>query len=190
MSTDRLHHPIVADAVDRLTAARTDSDVAPPFPPLNELMSACSAAAAAVELGERWRWQLHPAARLVTAYLQRLAPPAGWQRISPLDGTPLVWRCGDETFADVLVVRTRGAVVWTRHSSGLPRRLVTAGRDAFGGDFVGVRMCVLAAPARSLMVAEPSGTPSPLTTTPYWFHTTPRDPVELAAGAAGTKERP
>ena len=190
MTTDRLHQPIVAAAVEQLTRTRTTSAGLPVAAPFAELASVCAQSAETLELGEKWRWQLHEAARLTAAYLRFLQPPSGWWRAEALPEAPLIWTCGTRTFADVVVTLRRGSTVWTRHSSGLPRRLATAGRDVFGDGFVGARLAVVAAPARSLLVTAPTGAPATPADSELWFHPAPLAPIDLAVAAAGGQVQP
>lgn len=124
----------------------------------------------------------------MASYLTFLQPPAGWVRLTDdalgEPGTYLLWRHEDTVMAEVLSTRARGASLWTRHDSGLPRRLVRAGHREFADGFIGVRVLALAGPGASLLVDSPADPPELLANTPWgWW---PSDGgADLAAAAAG-----
>ena len=145
-----------------------------------------------LQSSSRWRWRAHEAARLAAAYLAWLQPPAGWLRLADdalgQDGDHLVWSDGELFFAEVLATSGRGAALWTRHTSGLPRRLVRAGTQRFGDAFAGVRLTCPSAPAASLVVIDPTSPPTPVTGSALWFHPVGPEPRLLAAAAAGKEQ--
>lgn len=184
-------HTLVHTSVLDLAAPRLDS---PEFVPVDfaAVTDAVGRHTAVLQGSPRWRWRVHEAARLTAAYLAWLQPPTGWTRLAPdtlgPDGGDLVWSDGERVFADVIATSGRGAAVWTRHSSGLPRRLVRAGTDRFGDAFVGARLAALAAPAASLVVVDPTSPPVPVIGSALWFHPSCPEPRLLAAAAAGKEQ--
>jgi hypothetical protein len=186
-ATTEQFHGLVHAAVNEITQPRS-SNAAPAALCPEQVLGVCGHAAAETWDSERWRWRGHEAARLVASYLAFLQPPEGWRRADGTLGEPgayLVWRDEDTVMADVLSTRARGSSLWTRHDSGLPRRLVRAGRHQFGDGFVGVRVLALAAPGASLLVDSPTGPPTPLVGTPWAWWPQTGCGQHLAAAAAG-----
>lgn len=189
MSVAPLVQTLAQAAVVQLTAAREEADT-PVVATLEQLLRECGQAADLDELGDKRRSRLIEAAACAGSYLRFLQPPSGFRRIGALEEAPLVWSDGNEVFADVLHVRRRGAAIWTARTSGMPRRILVSGRERHGPQFVGVRVAVVAAPATSLLVTDPTGPPVPLASSPLWFHSPQRTAVELAAAAASEQVQP
>lgn len=174
--TDRLitaRSKLTLSALLTTLEVRAESGAMPSF---EEVVDLVAAKAAGHDLGKRRRHELRTAASGVSTYLHLFAHPDP-RELAITDGA-LLWSADGLRRADLLSFVRPDAALITTSVRATARRLLK-------GDVGVVRFVKLAAPSRSLYVADLASAPELLYGSPYWSGPDAMTPDEMRTVLGG-----